>query len=246
MPPLADFFGEFERLLGSLYPYRVPLGIAALIVIGLGAWQVRRRGLHVALERWVAEHRVACALAGAALLAVAVPLGNYTLSPLWERARLAEPSPLEVAGAPTTSPPGLSTDPGAPLAPSDPGPSTAAVTPKPSVSSSPRVLREGSLQGADAFHFGRGRVLLIEAGGGSRVLRFEGLSVRNGPDLFVYLSHSASEVDVATNLGKLKATDGDFNYELPATIDPAVLSNAVIWCRQFGVLFASAALAAAP
>lgn len=226
MPPVVEFFGELERLLGSLYPYRAPLGIAALIVLGLVVWQAQRRSVHIVLARWARRHRLASAVAGAALLAFAIPLGNYTLSPLWQRSVLHEPSPLEVAAAVPAS--------SAPAAPESPA--GANVT----------RVREGNLQGADAFHFGRGRVLLIEGGDGTRVLRFEGVSVRNGPDLFVYLSPSSTEVTGAANLGALKATDGDFNYEVPAAIDERALSNALIWCRQFGVLFASAPLLPAP
>lgn len=269
MPPFASFFGELERLLGVLYPYRVPISIAALLVGGLLAWQLQRRSVHVAVTRWASTHRVASAVAGAVLLAIAVPLGDYTLSPLWERQVLDEPSPFEAvrattpaptsvtpspaasapAAAPTqaTSTPATSSPPPAapPVTAAAPSTATPAATPAPSVAT-PRLLREGTLQGADAFHFGRGRVQLIDTGGGNRVLRFEELSVRNGPDLFVYLTPNAESVSAATNLGALKATEGAFNYEVPPTVDPAALSNAVIWCRQFGVLFASAALTPAP
>lgn len=89
-------------------------------------------------------------------------------------------------------------------------------------------------------------MLLVDTGAGNRVVSFEGASVRNGPDLFVYLSPSVTEVGTAVNLGPLKATDGDFNYEVPTTIEGRALANVVVWCRQFGVLFASAALSPTP
>jgi hypothetical protein len=98
--------------------------------------------------------------------------------------------------------------------------------------------------GADDFHFGRGDALIIETEPGKYVLRFENFSVRNGPDLFVYLSEdpAGEDVDEALNLGALKATDGAFNYEIPAGIDVSRVKSAVVWCKQFSVLFAHAEL----
>ena len=96
--------------------------------------------------------------------------------------------------------------------------------------------------GADDFHFGEGNALLIETEPGVYTLRFEEFSVRNGPDLLVYLASDENSVDGAINLGELKATDGAFNYEVPAGTDVAQYQYAIVWCRQFEVLFASAPL----
>jgi hypothetical protein len=75
-------------------------------------------------------------------------------------------------------------------------------------------------------------------------LRLENFSVRNGPDLYVYLSTDPSGVSVVEtlNLGALKATDGAFNYEIPAGIDMTGIKSVGVWCRQFSVLFAHAPL----
>lgn len=99
--------------------------------------------------------------------------------------------------------------------------------------------------GADAFHFGRGAAQVIETAPGRYVLRFEEFSVRNGPDLYVYLSRDAdgSSVEGAVNLGKLKATDGAFNYEIPEGTDIARYKTAIVWCRRFAALFAVAPIA---
>jgi hypothetical protein len=51
-----------------------------------------------------------------------------------------------------------------------------------------QVVRQGELKGADSFHFCEGTALLIETGTDAYTLRLEDFSVRNGPDLFVYLS----------------------------------------------------------
>jgi hypothetical protein len=67
--------------------------------------------------------------------------------------------------------------------------------------------------------------------------------VRNGPDLFVYLSPSADGyAEGALNLGGLKATDGSFNYEVPEGTDISQFKSVIIWCRRFTVLFAVAPL----
>ncbi len=98
--------------------------------------------------------------------------------------------------------------------------------------------------GADDFHFGHGDALLIQTGPSTYVLRFESFSVRNGPDLYVYLSEDANGGGVreSLNLGKLKATDGAFNYEIPASVDVSKIKSAVVWCKQFAVLFTHATL----
>ena len=52
------------------------------------------------------------------------------------------------------------------------------------------MTHRGMFEGADDFHFGRGDALLIETAPGAYTLRFENFSVRNGPDLFVYLERA--------------------------------------------------------
>ena len=103
-------------------------------------------------------------------------------------------------------------------------------------------LRSGEFVGADDFHFGSGRARIVDSGSGF-ILRFEDFSVLNGPDLHVYLSPSPDGYATgATDLGKLKATDGSFNYELPPDLDPSAIGSIVIWCEPFAVQFAHAPL----
>ena len=124
---------------------------------------------------------------------------------------------------------------------------TAAPVATPSATQSPafepRVVRQGEFQGADNFHYGRGQALLIETSPSNYTLRFENFSVRNGPDLFVYLSPDPGGISDALLLGDLKGTDGAFNYDVPAGTDIAQYKSAVVWCRQFAVLFATATFA---
>jgi len=108
------------------------------------------------------------------------------------------------------------------------------------------VVASGSFTGADEFHFGRGTAAIVETGTGRYTLRFEDFAVRNGPDLFVYLSpDEAGYVNGALELGRLKADQGAFNYDLPEGTDPGSYASVVVWCKQFAVQFAVAPLGSA-
>lgn len=212
-------FGDLERFLADLYPYRyVITPLLALVGIGIVVLALRR-GVHLVLWR----HRLATAVVGAPLLVLAVVAGDYLLSPLWERSYLEEASPLaRTVDAPRESLLMSSEAPGGPA-----------------------VALQGMFRGADDFHFGRGDALIIRTEASRHLLRFENFSVRNGPDLYVYLSKDGSggaRVEESLNLGQLKATDGSFNYEIPGGVDLGGVKSVVVWCRQFGVLFAVAPL----
>ena len=71
----------------------------------------------------------------------------------------------------------------------------------------------------------------------------------NGPDVRVYLvaATDASDNETVTRagfveLGKLKGTEGDQNYEIPAGLDLGKYRAVTIWCRRFSVNFATAPL----
>jgi hypothetical protein len=102
---------------------------------------------------------------------------------------------------------------------------------------------------ADRLVSGGGRVPLRTGNGqahrnaGSFTVRLEDFAVRNGPDLFVYLSpDAAGYVEGAVELGRLKADQGNQNYQVPAGTDVSRGASVVIWCKQFAVVFAIAAL----
>jgi hypothetical protein len=229
-------FGDLERLIAEdLYPYRWPITIAFVLAIAAAAVFAYRMGWHMIAWR----HRLATGVIAAVLLAVAIPAGDYLLSPLWERSHLEEDSPLVMASDDMGG-----SDSATPTAKPQPSP---AATDEPTPPFEPRVTHSGEFSGADDFHFGRGKALLIETEPGVYTLRFEEFSVRNGPDLFVYLSPSAEgNAEGAINLGGLKATDGAFNYDVPDGTDLARFKSAIVWCRQFSVLFAVAPLVPAP
>ncbi len=276
-----DIAGDLERFLSEdLYPYRYPLTIG-LAVAFIGALALAYRlGWHVTAWR----RRLITGPALVILLVVAIPLGDYFLSPLWERNTVCEASPIAGAGAgsdrcddvalASTNPPtataqdtesgsspaaaateaptdapadtgGLPTDTLAATATNAPAAATNAPTSVPSDAPTPgfeaHVVRQGEFEGADDFHFGNGTALLIQSEPGAYVLRFEDFSVRNGPDLFVYLSPDPNGYDdAAINLGDLKGTDGAFNYDIPAGTDVSQYQSAIVWCKAFSVLFATA------
>jgi hypothetical protein len=112
----------------------------------------------------------------------------------------------------------------------------------------PEVLAEGTFVSQEHDTSGTARVLLLEDG--SRILRLEGFSTSDGPDVHVWLSTATAggdwskyDDDRYVALGEIKATDGNHNYVIPPDADLAGLRSAVIWCDRFNVAFGSAALA---
>jgi hypothetical protein len=101
----------------------------------------------------------------------------------------------------------------------------------------------------DTIHKGIGTATLYQLPDGRHILRFEGFTVTNGPDLFVYLSghaaprssgelHAIADFEVA----RLKGNVGDQNYELPAELDLAQFQSVVIYCKRFTTVFSTATL----
>lgn len=243
-----SIFGDLERVLADLYPYRVPLTLGGLALFAALATLIVRRGWHRPVQGWVDRNRLPSALIALVFLAVTLPTGYYLLSPLWERTTLVEASPLDSAtvatliddasATPAAGTPVPSGDTTATPAPSDVSDATPAAA-----ADGPSLVSQGAFSGADDFHFAEGSALIVETEPGTFVLRFEDFSIRNGPDLFVYLSSDpdAPSAD-GVRLGELKATDGAFNYEVPAGTDVSSLRYAMVWCDRFSVLFATAAL----
>jgi hypothetical protein len=93
----------------------------------------------------------------------------------------------------------------------------------------------------DGIHDAQGDAYTIPLENGGNVLRLENFESTNGPDLFVYLAtdDNASEF---INLGELKASKGNQNYEIPENTDLGKYNKVLIWCKAFGVLFGSAEL----
>ena len=217
--------------------------MVSAIAFGAFALIAVRRGWLDAARR----HRGRSVAVLAIVLAVGIPAGWYLASPIFIRTELIEPEPVAAAephtGArapphrrPRRSPPRA-------RAPHFARPLRQhrgqARPPRHRLRLAARL--SGTFTGTDEFHFGRGTATIVETAPGEYVLRLEEFSVRNGPDLYVYLSPDKSDyVKGALELGKLKATDGAFGYALPAGTDPADSRSALIWCKQFSHLFAVA------
>jgi aquaporin Z len=82
-----------------------------------------------------------------------------------------------------------------------------------------------------------------------QVLRLTGFSTSNGPDVRVYLvaANDATDNETVTRagfveLGRLKGTQGDQNYDIPAGVDLEKYRAVTIWCRRFSVNFGTAPL----
>jgi hypothetical protein len=105
------------------------------------------------------------------------------------------------------------------------------------------TLRTGSFVGVrDGIHNAEGEAKVIPfQNENSNILRLENLRVTNGPDLYVYLATDKTASDFV-NVGKLKANNGNQNYDIPAGTDLANYDTVLIWCRPFSVLFGSAEL----
>ena len=106
----------------------------------------------------------------------------------------------------------------------------------------PDAFRTGSFVGVgDGIHNAEGMAKVIPLQDGSNILRLEDLRVTNGPDLYVYLATDKSSSDFV-NIGKLKANNGNQNYDIPTETDLTKYNTVLIWCRPFSVLFGSAEL----
>jgi Electron transfer DM13 len=158
---------------------------------------------------------------GGAAVAALVGLAAfwYLASPLWTRTYADEAAPTTPART------ALATQ------------GTAEATGS-AVPSGPHVLAMGQLGFVDQLHNGKGPVRVVEVGG-QRFVRFEDVAITNAPDIHVYLSReTGGKWTEATSLylGTLKATNGSFNYEVPAGADLSGYKSVVVWCRAFSVL----------
>ena len=112
----------------------------------------------------------------------------------------------------------------------------------------PTVLRAGRFHGV--AHESKGVATVYQLADGKRIIRLTEFETSNGPDLQLYMVAASDANDSDTvkkvgfvTLGPLKGNKGDQNYELPADLDLAKYQSVTVWCRRFGVNFATAPLA---
>jgi hypothetical protein len=187
--------------------------------------------------------KILLAVAGIVVLAVAW----YLISPLFLDTVVDEAFPPLVvpvtATAPATAP---TTTAGATSSTETPPGEVSTTTTTVPVAAEPVLVLSGAFQDADDSHKGSGSASIYEING-RNVLRFEDFDVTNGPDLHVYLVENADADSLSgfggyIDLGELKGNQGNQNYDLPNTFDPALTGGIVIWCEPFQVLFAVAPL----
>jgi hypothetical protein len=158
--------------------------------------------------------------------AILVPAGAYAISPLFINTTVNEPVP--VADEKITK--GTQAEDTAMADKSDNEMMDTGLT--------------GVFAGAgDGTHNAEGVAKVIPLDAKSDVLRLEDFKVTNGPDLYVYLATDKQASDFV-DLGKLKANNGNQNYDIPEGTDLSKYSTVVVWCKQFSVLFGSAELPA--
>jgi hypothetical protein len=92
-------------------------------------------------------------------------------------------------------------------------------------------------------HPASGTARVVEADG-KTYIRYENFKTINGPDLYVYLAKDLDATEFV-DLGRLRATEGNVNYEVPVGVDVSQYRYVLVWCKAFSVLFNSADLAAA-
>ncbi|HEV8377769.1 MAG TPA: DM13 domain-containing protein [Tepidisphaeraceae bacterium] len=118
---------------------------------------------------------------------------------------------------------------------------------QPVQAASAKTIATGSFHGV--AHDGMGTATIHQLADSRRVLRFTNFSTSNGPELQVYLVAADDATDSDTvrkagfqTLGALKGNIGDQNYDIGNDIDLSKYHAVTVWCRRFGVNFATAPL----
>ncbi|WP_340540308.1 DM13 domain-containing protein [Nocardioides sp. GXZ039] len=181
-------------------------------------------------------------IGGVALVVLAVGLWAFQPWRLWTSSHVDEALPMSQAtdSGGESGPAGESDGPTTPGQPSAKEPGEQA----------PDLVEHGSGDFVDAEHGTTGTASIIELGDGRRFVRLDDLATSDGPDLVVALSNAPSggewgsyDDDRYVDLGDLKATHGNQNYEIPDDVDLDGLTTVVIWCDRFNVAFGTAAVA---
>jgi hypothetical protein len=151
----------------------------------------------------------------ALVVVLMIPIVAFGIVPLFVRSTLNEPPMVLYAAAPPAS------------------------VSQEQASPTPDVRFAGDLRRIDLVHYGSGRVTLADG-----VLRFENVDIAGAPNMYVYLSNRIDgQPGNVIDLGPLKATNGSFNYMVPAGVPHGSAQSVVVWCRAFSVTVTFAVLA---
>lgn len=226
------------------------LGLVVLAVVADLAGSVERARLAELGPRQYPVRWAAGAVVGVIGLIVFAAISWWLASPLFDEGeRVEEELGFQVAGmatTPTPAPAATATAAASDDATATPTATTTAATATPEATQASgmgELIAMGELIGSDSFHTASGQVLLVRGPDGELILRFQDFEVRNGPDLFIYLTPDPDgdvHVDGAINLSEIKATSGSVNYDVPLDVDPDSFRSAVVYCRAFSVIFATA------
>jgi Electron transfer DM13 len=112
------------------------------------------------------------------------------------------------------------------------------------------TLSSGSLGEIAPGHPTSGTAKLIKLADGSYLIRLENLSTVGGPDVRIWASEGSDLSNSGTvgaskytDLGKIKSTNGNQNYDLKLSAEQVVkIKSVVIWCQSFSVAFGGAVL----
>ena len=143
---------------------------------------------------------------------VVLGFAYYALSPLWRVTRVDEAVPTQSTAVTSTN--------------EVQGSGTAI------------VQGAGATVTGTAGHPASGTARIILSGD-RKYVRYENFKTLNGPDLYVYLAKDLDAKEYVS-LGRVKATEGNINYEIPSNINPSDYKYILTWCKTFGVLFNSA------
>ena len=116
-----------------------------------------------------------------------------------------------------------------------PAASTPTPTPTPTPAG-PVELSRGTFVGLDG-HFAHGQAAVYDLGDGTQLIRFEEVDLQNVPAPVVYAVPTAdatAPTESSIDLGVLKGTQGNQNYEVPAEVDLASGEwTVLVWCETF-------------
>jgi len=173
-------------------------------------------------------------LSATIVIAVILPAGTYVLSPLFINTTIDEPLPPSVKNEKTLVTGAMLKD-----------DSKTMMKKEDQTMEKKEVMLKslsGSFVGAgDGIHNAEGMSKVISLEDGTTILRFANFKSTNGPDLYVYLATDDSATDFI-NLGRLKANNGNQNYNIPDEAELSKYDTVLVWCKQFSVLFGSAEL----
>ena len=130
-----------------------------------------------------------------------------------------------------------------PLAPQPAESATDAPQTDPAPARRNVVERIGAVRPASHSADGTARVVKLAAGG-RRLTLSDGFEIDPGPKVRVYLATDESGTTYK-DLGELKGSRGNQQYEIPANVSLTRYDTVVFWCVPFSVTLAAAQLEAA-